>query len=486
MAHKDLREWVEGMEKAGELRRVNGADWNLELTATGEMSPYAVLFDEIVGYPKGYRVLTGMIKTVGRWLRTIGWDTNAREGELARLWKNRLKGFTPVPPKLLTDGPVCENVMEKGSIDVFKFPVPFMHPDDGGRYIGSSDAVIMQDPDSGRANFGVYRLQVHDKSTLGIYVANGKDGAIIMRKYHGRGKPCPVVAVVGVDPLLFFVSFAHISDPENTSEYDFAGWLRGSPIEVIRGMDGLPVPAYAEVAIEGEIPPGEFKEEALFGEWTGYGKSSPANIIKIKRILYRNDPILTSQSPAAPSRPPAKGELVADPRVSGMLWDQMEKAGARGIKSVAVYMARFLQVISIKNSYAGHARQIGHLATQCHGGAFMGRFTIVVDEEIDPYNLDQVLWAFARYADPERAVDIVRYCWTDRMDCGVHPWHLEISRQPSAPVYNSRCVVDACRPIEWGAQYHRSVVYPRELQEKIVKKWGDIVLKDPSTLAWLI
>jgi 4-hydroxy-3-polyprenylbenzoate decarboxylase len=307
-----------------------------------------------------------------------------------------------------------------------------------------------------------------------------------MRKYHRQGKACPVVAVVGVDPLLFFVSFAHISDPENTSEYDFAGWLRGSPVEVVRGMDGLPIPAYAEVAIEGQIPPDEFKEEALFGEWTGYGKSSPSNIIRVKRILHRNDPILTSQSPAAPSRPPAKGELVADPRVSGLLWDQMEKAGARGIKSVAVYMARFLQVISIKNSYAGHARQIGHLATQCHAGAFMGRFTIVVDEEIDPYNLDQVLWAFARYADPERAIDIVRYCWTDRMDCGVYPWDLKISRQPSAPVYNSRCVVDACRPIEWGPDYHRSVVYPRELQERIVKKWGEIVLKDPSTLAWLI
>jgi 4-hydroxy-3-polyprenylbenzoate decarboxylase len=242
------------------------------------------------------------------------------------------------------------------------------------------------------------------------------------------------------------------------------------------------------VAIEGEIPPDEFREEGPYGEWDGYGESAPGNIIKIKRILHRKDPILTSQSPSSASRPPAKGGLVADPRSSGLLWHQMESAGARCIKSVAIYVNRFLQVVSIKNSYAGHARQIGHLATQCHAGAFMGRFTIVVDEEIDPYNLDQVIWAVLRWSDPERAIDILRYCWSDRMDCAIYPWDLKISQQPSAPVYSSRCVIDACRPIEWDAGYHRPIVYPPELREKIAGKWGDVIFKDQklSSLGWAL
>lgn len=488
MAYTDLREWIEQMEAMGELKRVDGADWNLEITLIGEMSPYAILFDGIVGYPKGFRVLTNMTKSIGRWLATLGWNTKASQGEFAMLWKERLKTFTPIPPKLVTDGPVMENVMEGGSIDVLRFPVPLMHPDDGGRYVGSCDAVIMRDPDTGRLNFGNYRLQVHDQSTLGVYLGSGKDGVIIMRKYHELGKSCPVVAVVGVDPLVYFASFAHISDPENTSEYDFAGWLKGEPIEVISGRDGLLIPSCAEVAIEGEIPPHELREEGPFGEWDGYGKSSPSHIIKINRVLYRDDPILTSQSPASASRPPARGGLVADPRTSGLLWHQLERAGARGIRSVAVYANRFLQVISIKNSYGGHVRQIGHLATQCHAGAFMGRFTVVVDEEIDPYNLDQVIHAVVKWADPARAMDIVRYCWSDRMDCAIYPWDLEISKQPSAPVYSSRCVIDACRPIEWGADYHRPILYPRELQEKIAKKWGNIIFKDQklSSLGWAL
>jgi len=142
----------------------------------------------------------------------------------------------------------------------------------------------------------------------------------------------------------------------------------------------------------------------------------------------------------------------------------MEKAGVRGIKGVARY-SRMLEVISIKNSYAGHSRQAGYVATQCHGGAFMGRFTIVVDDDIDPYNLDQVIWAVIRRADPQRAIEIMRYCWSDAMDCGL-PLEERRGDLPLANVYNSRCIIDACKPVEWDPNLKRAVVYSRSCSKK--------------------
>jgi 4-hydroxy-3-polyprenylbenzoate decarboxylase len=271
----------------------------------------------------------------------------------------------------------------------------------------------------------------------------------------------------------------------NGSEYDIAGWLKGEPFEVIMGKyTNIPIPAWAEIAIEGEILPNELVVEGPFGEWTGYGEARKSWVIRVKRVLYRNNPILTVQSPTAPTRPPDR--LIADPRISGVLWDQMEKTGVRGITGVAVYVGRLLTVVSIRNLYAGHVRQVGHTATHCHASAYLGRHVIVVDEEIDPYNIDQVMWAVAKWSDPERAIDIVRYCWSDRLDCGLF-YDESKSDIPDAPVYNSRSVIDACRPYEWDPAYKENVLYPQELLEQIKRKWGDILFgpsKKPGEKAW--
>lgn len=471
MGYTDLRDWIEQVDGMGELRRIDGADWKCEVSAAADISSHPVLFDQIKGYPPGYRILTNPSKSLQAWLFTVGLSTPARGKALNREWRERLKRLQPIPPKVVTSGPVMENRLVGTEADVLKLPVPLWHELDGGRYIGTADAVVMRDPEEGWVNFGNYRLQVHDNKTLGLYICYGKHGDVILDKYRSRAEPCPVVVLLGGDPALLMASFLHV--PWGVSEYEFAGGLKGSPLEIIPGpLTGLPIPAAAEIALEGEVPPNEFRMEGPFGEWTGYSEPRPAPIIRVKAIYHRHNPILLGQLPRQLSRP-AQAKMQGDFLFAGMIWDEIEKAGARDVQAVATY-SRFLIVVSIKQRYAGQARQIGLLASQCHSGGFMGRYVVVVDEDVDPFNLDEVIWAILFRSDPQRAIEIIRYCWTDQMDS------IHFAGRPEAEKgYNSRCIIDACTPPEWKKQAKIPVEISSDLRRRILEKWGKLISPSP-------
>ena len=213
------------------------------------------------------------------------------------------------------------------------FPTPHWHELDGGRYIGTADCVITGEPEEGGwVNVGIYRVQVHDKNTLGLYVSPGHHARIMREKYWEKGKSCPVVVTFGQDPLLFLV--AGQSMPYGMSEFDYCGGLRGAPIDVIRGeVTGLPIPATAEIAIEGEVPPPQeqMQMEGPFGEWPGYYAHGAAKepVIRVKRVYYRNDPILCG---APPLKPPYVTFGV--PIGAAAIWNYLEKADVPDIKGV--------------------------------------------------------------------------------------------------------------------------------------------------------
>jgi UbiD family decarboxylase len=464
MGYTDLRDWIEQVEAMGELCRVRGVDWKHEVSEVADISSHPVLFDEIKDYPAGYRILTNPSKSLPAWLLTVGMSTTARGKQLNREWRERLKHLQPLPPMIVENGPVMENVSLGTDVDVLRFPAPLWHERDGGRYIGTADAVLMRDPEEGWVNLGNYRLQVHDNQTLGLYICYGKHGEVILEKYRNRSEPCPVVVLLGEDPSVLMASFLHV--PWGVSEYDFAGGLRGAPLEVIPGpLTGLPIPAAAEIALEGEIPPNEFLMEGPFGEWTGYSEPRPASIIRVKAIYHRHNPILLGQLPRQLSRP-THAKLQGDFCFGGMIWDEIEKAGARDVQAVATY-SRFLIVVSIKQRYAGQSRQVGLLASQCHSGGFMGRYVVVADEDVDPFNLDEVIWAILFRADPQRAIEIIRYCWTDQMDSIHYAGRPEAERR-----YNSRCIIDACTPVEWKKRAKIPVEVSSETRRRILEKWG--------------
>lgn len=478
MAYSDLREWTQLVEKSGGLIKIDGAKWELEASAICSLTRNMVLFDYFPGYPAGYRVLASyVIRSLNNFFLAVNWSTSLRGTALTKAWKEHLQSYAPVAPRLVDTGPIMENVEKGEGVNLLKFPVPRAFPDEGGRYIGTGHTVIMRDPDTDRVNLGTYRLQLHDKATAGLHISEGKDGRIIMEKYHARGKPCPVVAAVGIDPALFLASVSPLAHPGMDSELEFCGWLKGTPEQYIQGeFTGLPIPARAEIAFEGEILAGDLRAEGPFAEWSGYSQKKDFPVIRVKNLYHRNEPILTV-SIGREVHPPGEGELVNNFMHAALVWAQMESAGIREIKGVAVFGTQRLIVVSIKNLYAGHSRQAGLVASQCHAGAYGLAYVIVVDEDIDPANIKDVLWAIACRTEPKRAIQVLDYCWASHLTIQdpAPVQKAEYAMQPHKATYMSKAIIDACKPLEWDPSWHKDVWIDKDLKKQVLEKWGHVL-----------
>lgn len=471
--HVDLRDWLERVEGIGELMRVSGVDWRLEMGAVAEMiyhdrpeNPPAILFENIPGYSSEFRVLSGMTNSPRRLALTLGLPMPKHPLDVVRAYRDRMKNYALIPDVPVNGGPALENVDRDEKVDLYKFPVPFLHELDGGRYIGTGDLIIMRDPDTDWVNIGTYRVMIHDRNTVGLWMSPGKHGRQIREKYFRAGKPCPVLISCGHDPLLFLSSGNEVN--YGVSEFAHAGGHRGVPFETLKSeLYQLPMPAHAEIVLEGEILPDELRPEGPFGEWTGYYASSVREdpVVRVRRVYYRNSPILTM---ARPGRPPSDYSFSKCVVKSAMIWDQVEKAGLPGVSGVWCHEqggGRLFNVIAIKQAYAGHAKQAALLAANCHAGNYLGRFVIVVDEDIDPTNPLDVIWAMATRCDPSEDIDIVRRAWSGALD----------PRKRKGETHNSRAIVDACRPFEWLAEFPPVAESSPELRAKTLEKWGHLL-----------
>ncbi len=470
---RDLRGWIDQVEKLGELKRIDGADWDVEIGAITEMGHHrgeqskALLFDNIKDYPKGYRVLSNTLNTVKRIATTLHMDTNYRRLEFVKDIKRHISEVDYIKPDVVKDGPVMQNVFEGKDIDMWKFPTPKWHELDGGRYIGTGSIDITVEPDEGWVNLGTYRVMIHDSDTLGFYISPGKQGRIMREKYFARGQSCKVAVSFGQDPLLYLAGGIEV--PRGVSEYDWVGGLQGAPVPVIIGeYTGLPIPATSEIVVECEAIAGEEMNEGPFGEWTGYYASSmrPEPIMKVKRLYHRNDPIILG---APPTRPPCEFNYMRCFMRSALIWQQMEAAGIPDIQGVWCHEAggaRLLTIVSIKQRYPGHAKQAGMVAAYCHAGGYLGRYVIVVDDDIDVTNTNDVLWALTTRSNPEIDLEIIRRSWSGPLD-------------PIIPKgqkgHSSRAVIDACRPYEWMSDFPPVAESSPEVRRAAEEKWGKIL-----------
>jgi 4-hydroxy-3-polyprenylbenzoate decarboxylase len=465
MHYRDLRGWLEGVDSFGELRVVEGADWNQEIGAVAEVAaqsspPPAVLFDKIKDYPAGRRVLTGVHNpTLKRQCLTNHLPLDFTRDQFIDAWKKRLDHPRMLPPRIVETGPLMENVFEGKDIDLLSLPAPHWHEGDGGRYIGSLNATITRDFDDGWVNVGCYRVMLHDRDTLALYISPGHHGNIHRQKYFDRGLPFPVTISFGPDPLLWF--FGQMEIPAGESEFDYAGGVRGEPYEVILGEHtGLPIPAHSEIAIEGEVIPGSRIPEGPFGEFTGYYagglRSEPA--LKVKRLMYRNDPILTGAPPFKPAAG-AENNLIR----AAYIWHYLDKAGVPDVRSVAYHQTRLLVALSIKQRYPGHARQAALVASQCRAAALLTRYVMVVDDDIDIWDSNDLLWALCTRTDPAKDIEILRRCWSNPIDPII---------PPSERGFQSRGIIDACRPYEWMSEFPKVSGASIELKEKMKQKFG--------------
>jgi 4-hydroxy-3-polyprenylbenzoate decarboxylase len=473
-AYSGLREWIEKVDGMGELLRVDKAHWDTEMGAITHMlteksrgDAPAVLFDEVPGYPKGFRTLYGEFSSVRRVALTLGMSTEFdRKVDIVQRYYERMQKLQPLPPRIVDSGPILENVMEGDAIDVLKFPVPRHHEIDKARYIGTANCVITQDPDTGLFNYGTYRNQIYDGKTIGCQITEGKHGRIHRDKYFERGQPMKAVVLVGQDPLLFMLAASPL--PEDVSEIEFAGGLRGEPIDCIRGpYTGFPIPADAEIAIEGEMVPGEALKEGPFGEWMGYYSDDavPRPYLKVKNVLYRNNPILCC---APQHKPVDETGLLKGIAGSAQIWRALDACGLPDILGVWNHEggpATRFTAIQIKQRYPGHARNVLHVAANCQGGAYAGKWTVVVDDDIDAGDLDQVLWAMSTRFDPMTDIDLIQKAWASKRD----PLYLPGN-------FNNRILIDACIPYDMKLKgtFPPVVDVSPELRAKIRDKFRNI------------
>ena len=469
----DMRDWIEKVRGIGELKVIEGADPNLEVGTmvqiNGQNLGPALLFDSINGYKKGYRVLTNSLSNIRTFNLTFGLPINNTISETvetlrkkASQWAISAKNFSH---KVVGSGPILENVAEGDDVNLEKFPVPLWHELDGGRYIGTGVGVITKDPDTGVLNIGTYRGQLHDSKHVGFYITGGKHGRMHRDKYFADKKSCPVVMIFGFDPLSYVLSASEI--PHNVFEFDYMGAIREEPVSVIKGKyTGLPIPANAEIAIEGIANFDELKMEGPFGEWPGtYGsKKSMQPYIKALALYHRNDPILLGS-------PPSKG-LASDQGFwraiwrSALVYNEIERAGipaVRGVWCPAFGGSRLFIIVSIKQSYPGHATEVGHIASQTRAGAYLGRYVVVVDDDIDPYDIEDVMWAICTRSDPQE-MDIIKRAWSGPLD--------PLIREPTNGWTNSRGIIYAVKPYAWYDEFPKTSLNSNDLRNKVFAKWS--------------
>lgn len=468
-----LRAFLEQAERIGKLRHVHGANADAEIGAATEVlqqapeSPIAV-FDHVPGYDPSFRVAVNTLGSTDTIALALGMLPGQSKREVANAWRDRVRRFQPINAEVVADGPVFENVRRGDEVDLSIFPVPKWHPNDGGRYIGTGSYDVTRDPDDGWINCGTYRVMLQGHNKLGYYISPGKHGRVHRQKYFDRHEPCPVVMVFGGDPLMFLASATEVQF--GITEFDWVSGMRGQPMQLVRGpVTGLPFPADAEIVVEGFATADEMLPEGPFGEWTGYYASDtrPEPVLKVEALYYRNAPILVGSPPGRPPDELAKYRAIMR---SALLHDQLEKAGIPDIVGVWCHEAggsRLLNVVSLKQRYPGHTRQALHVAAQCHAGAYAGRWVIAVDDDIDPANLEEVMWAMSTRADPATSIDIVHRAWSTPLDPRITP-----EQRAARDFTNSRGLIDATRPFEWRNQFPLVNTMPADMRQAAEERWG--------------
>jgi 4-hydroxy-3-polyprenylbenzoate decarboxylase len=354
-------------------------------------------------------------------------------------------------------------------VNLLDLPVPFFHQGDGGRYIGTWHIVATKDPDTHWVNWGMYRLMVIDERSMGCLLRPDQHiGLHYYQKYESRGNPMEFAVAIGTEPVSSLVGAVRV--PAGVEEVDVAGGLRGEPVELVKCETvDLYVPATSEIVIEGVVPPKQRAEEGPFGEYTGYlaRKSSPKPIFKVTALTHRQDPIQVHSCMGVPVDDSDVVTTVM--RAADILDDLREK----GFPVKLVYLppegVGHLAVISTKVPFANFAK---HIAFSIWGST-SGRtiwYLIVVDEDIDPTDMTQVIWAFTTRCHPQRGIFSTGSSW------GI-PLLPFLSQHEKLHYLGSQVLFDCTWPKDWPedaipikASFDQ--VWPEDLQQKVLDHWS--------------
>lgn len=474
---RDVRDWLKRVEAIGELKRIDApVDLDQELSAVACMAAQredapALLFSNFTEKAEGQVLINMLGSSPSRYAISVGLDpklsTTALITESRRIMGRKIAPMHIAPE----NAPVNEIVLTGDDIDLTRLPVPKFWPGDGGRYIGTGDISFTRDPDTGRVNVGVYRQMLHGPRKVGFYTSPGKHGGLDRDAWWAKKQSCPVVVAYGIDPILFMVGAQVFGSQE--SELEVAGGLLGEAVQLTKGVEvDLPIPAHAEIVVEGYLHPGEREMEGPLGEFTGYygNERGPQPVMEVKALHMRRNPILTASLMA---RYPACeiGAYYAIMR-SARIWDSLDLLGVPGVRGVYAHPAAAsgwgMVVVSLKQQFAGHVSQVLSLTAQCPAAAYYTKWIIAVDDDVDPTDFNQVLWALSTRCNPVENIDILRNTWSTGLDPSQVPRELRL--------YGSKALIDACKPHRYLKEFPKATMLSRGVYERVASRWREFGL----------
>lgn len=474
MAFEDLRGFLVRLEDANELIRIEReVHWDQEAGAIGrrsaEMRAQAPFFQNITGYPPGYRIVTNTMASLPRIAIAMGLPADSSFQAILDEYHKRKKN--PIRPVLVDGGPCKENIHKGDDVNLYEFPVPMIHDGDGGRYLGTWHIVVTKDPNTGWVNWGAYRQMVHNRRTLGCNLRPTQDIGVMLRRYGDRKSPMPFATAIGVDPLCQMATLD--SYGVGNSEADLAGALLQEPVKLVKCETvDLEVPASAEIVIEGEFLPNTNLPEGPFGEYTGYRTSPrvPRPVAVVKAITHRNDPILTMCSIGTP----VDDHLAWVVAVASSVRAVLER---EGLPITGVYIvpesSYMMTVVAVdtRHHYSYVANRIANaiwankLGTNLH-------CVVVVDSDIDPTNLAEVVHSITTKCHPARGIQVQAHAPTSPLlpylDFDDRLWGR-----------GANVLFDCTWPLDWPKE---TVVPPRvsfrsiyspNVQERVVQNWKE-------------
>ncbi|HUY19542.1 MAG TPA: UbiD family decarboxylase [Candidatus Binataceae bacterium] len=472
----DLRSCLAAMIDHGLAVQIDDPiDWDVEVGAimryANEHGSPAQWFTNMKDAMKGATLLGGLFATYERIAVIMGMSRRTSYHELVDFCSERFA--QRIKPIIVDSGPCQQNVMMGDDIDLLKFPVPKFHPQDGGRYIGTLNVGVCQDPDTGWVNWGTYRSMLHDRRTAGLWLGALNHGGMIFKKYRERGKPMEYAQFYGSDPLCNIVASSGI--PYGVPEAEVVGGIRGEPVKLVKCKTvDLYVPADAEIVMEGTIHPDELRDEGPFGEYPGYVISGVVKrpVFRLSAVTHRDDPIL----PGTCLGIPTDDEIPFGLYLAATLKEQLRNKGIPVAQvAVPVDAGWHAVVVSMhKAPYAGIPQQIASTVWTDRVGLYFP-YVIVVDDDIDPANVNQVFHALFTKCNPVRGINV----YPGYMNSPLTPY-LPKSPWKELGFGAGNCLLDCTWPIDWSSEdiperVAFDTMYPQGMRAKVlanVKKWG--------------
>ncbi len=470
----DNRAFIEALRASQDLAEVRDeVDWDLEVGAIArrlcERDGPAVWFQNVKDYP-GQSIFANPLATWRRVAMALGLEPQAHVREIYRAYEERER--SPVEPQRVEHGVCQEHVIRGDAVDVTSVPAPMVHEGDGGRYIGTWDLVVSTDPETGWTNWGTYRFMVHDEHTLAGWPRSTSHlGKILRDRYLPKRQPMPIALVIGADPLSHLAAGATYM--LGGDERALAGGLRGAPVEICPAVTShLLVPARAEMVIEGEILPDRIAMEGPYGEYPGYrtGEMAYGILMDVQAITHREAPIHTLDATGF------KDDSATVTSFTGAIAVK-RRLERHGVPVTDVYVppegAIHTAVVSVRQGGGEVTRKVLEVLTARR--ALLSKI-FVVDEDVDVFDMEEVMHAFSTRCHPGRGVFVERY---EGRANGLTPCYSEAERRT---LTGATVAFDCTWPPAWDRLTSVPVkatfdgIFGEDLRQRVLSRWEELGL----------